>query len=211
MSETPVARKSSPSPGSARAISGRSVPCTSENPTPAFSNSAPSARRRVRPPPPPGRVQASSRKRPPPSRASIAVVIRSWRPRKKSCARSAIGCRLDISSSAPHAARRLQRHDALLHVAEPRIALAHVLEEVERLADVPQLFEHGAEEVVELDRFLRGRLRQVERLLVALHRFAALPLGLDALADHRVGEDRPRLVGRQLLELLDGGVVEAHL
>src|SRR3954453_7977570 len=151
MSETPVARKSSPSPGSARAISGRSAPWTSEKPTPAFSNRAPPARSRVRPPPPPGRVQASSRRRPPPSVTSSADVMRSCNPRKNSRARSAIGGGLDIGTSAPHAARRFQRHDPPLHVAESRIALADVLEEVERLADVSQLLEHRSQQIVELD------------------------------------------------------------
>src|SRR6185369_1432856 len=211
MSETPVARKSSPSPGSARAISGRSAPSTSENPTPAFSKSAPPARSRVRPPPPPGRVQASSRKRPPPSTASSADVMRSCSPRKNSRARSAIGGRLDTGTSAPHAARGLQRHDPPFHVPESRIAFANIFEEVERLAHVPQLLEHRSQQIVELDRLLGRRLRQVERLLVALHGLAELPLRLHALADHRVSEDSARLVDRQLLELLDGGVVEAHL
>ncbi len=82
ISDTPAARNASPSPGRLRAISGRSSPCTSEKPMPAFSNSAPSAITRVRPPPPPGRFQASSRNFPAPSAASIAAQIRSCRPRK---------------------------------------------------------------------------------------------------------------------------------
>src|SRR5579871_6011812 len=206
ISDSPAARNSSPSPGTSLAISGRSVPCTSEKPTPAVSNSAPSASTRVRPPPPPGRDQPSSRKRPPPSTASMALVMRSCRSRKYGPARSARG-----STSVSYPAGGLERHDPFLDVAEARIALADVLEEIERLPDVTELLEHGAQQVVELDRLLGGRLRQVQRLLVPLDRLAELALGLDALADHRVGEDRPGLVGGQLLELVDRRVVEPHL
>ena len=159
ISDSPVARKSSPSPGSARAISGRSVPCTSENPTPAFSNSAPSASTRVRPPPPP-------RPRPGVLAEAAAAVGGLDRGRdavlqlQEEVARAiAIG---GDWTSAPQLLAPLGVFSVTIRffdVAEARIALADVLEEVERLAHVAQLLEHRAEQVVELDRLRRGRLR----------------------------------------------------
>src|SRR5215510_9552110 len=76
-SETPVAKNAVPLP---RGIfdancSGRS-PCTEEKFTPAFSNTLPFSRTRVRPPPPPSRDHPSSRNDIP-SKSSTAFVIRS--------------------------------------------------------------------------------------------------------------------------------------
>jgi hypothetical protein len=81
-SDTPVAKKASPSPGSVAAKSGRSSPCTAEVLTPPFSNTPPSVSTRVRPPPPPGRCQASLRNEATPSSAASASQMRDCSPSK---------------------------------------------------------------------------------------------------------------------------------
>jgi hypothetical protein len=58
-------------------IGGEVEAATCEKPTPACSNTAPSASTRDRPPPPPGRSQESSAKRAVPSSASTAEQMRS--------------------------------------------------------------------------------------------------------------------------------------
>ena len=77
----PRATTRRPVPDARRVADGGScVPDTSEKPTPACSNTAPSRRMRVRPPPPSSRVHASSTKRARPSACSSATQMRSCRP-----------------------------------------------------------------------------------------------------------------------------------
>src|SRR5206468_4617698 len=68
--------------------------------------------------------------------------------------------------------RGLQGGDPPLHVPKARLALAEVLEEVERLPPIAEAFEDATQQVEELQRLRFTDLRHVKRLLVPGHGLA---------------------------------------